>query len=487
MTAEENNNGEQQDPRAQRSAWAHVLRGIWRSPLGVFAIVMTTVSITMMLVGIAADMLGIFENPYVGIFIYMILPGCMVMGLLLIPVAAFLRRREWHKSGIERKHLKLNLSSTKHRLFLVGFVALTVVNMLILGFVGYEGYHFTDSPYFCGMVCHTVMAPEHTAYQRSPHGRVSCVECHIGSGAQWFVRAKISGLRQVYAVLTNSFRRPVPSPVEELRPARDTCEACHWPDKFYGKKVKEFISFSNDDQITPEKTEVALHIGGHNPSTGAFEGIHWHVSKDVEVKYLAADEKRLSIARIQVTRPDGSSDEFVKSDLEVEEGHEPQWRTMDCIDCHNRPTHIMEMPEEVVDLGLISKKINPEIQGIREDGLAAINMEYTSQDDAKERLVNNLLELQKKRNPAQAAKYEEDLNVAGEYLLEKFLGNVWPKMNVQWGTYKVHLGHQYADEGYGCCAAMMMSTRTRLVRPLLRIVPYVITIRNKYLLQGLLD
>jgi len=264
----------------------------------------------------------------------MILPGCMVLGLILIPVAAYFHRRQWHRTGVEKDHLKLNLSNPKHRLFLIGFVMLTVVNMVILGVVGYEGYHFTDSPYFCGMVCHTVMAPEHTACQRSPHGRVSCVECHIDPGAEWFVRAKLSGLLQVYAVATNSFSRPVPVPVGALRPARDTCEVCHWPEKFYGKKVKEFVRFTNNDQITPEKTEIPLHIGGHNPATGSFEGIHRHVSKDVEVKYLAADEKRISIARVQVKRPDGSLDEYVKSDVEVEEGYEPKWRIMDCIGCH---------------------------------------------------------------------------------------------------------------------------------------------------------
>ena len=450
MAAEENNDREQQGPKSRKSAWGHMIRGLWRTPLGVFAVVMTTVSITMMLIGMAADMLGFFENPYVGIFIYMILPGCMVFGLLLIPVAAFFRRRAWHRNRVEKDYLQFNLSNPKHRLFLIGFVILTVVNMVILGVVGYEGYHFTDSSYFCGMVCHSVMAPEHTAYNRSPHGRVSCVECHIGPGAEWFVRAKLSGLRQVYAVATNSYSRPVPVPVEALRPARDTCEACHWPEKFYGKKIKEFISFTNDDQVTPEKTEIPLHIGGHNPATGSFEGIHWHVSKDVEVKYLAANEKRTSIARVQVKRPDGSSDEFIKSDVEVEEGYEPKWRLMDCIDCHNRPTHIMDMPENVVDFGLLSKKMNPEIQGIREDGLTAITMDYESQDDARENLVNNFLELQKKRDPAQAAKYEGELKKAGEYLLERFLGNVWPKQKVLWGTYKVHLGHQYADEGYGC-------------------------------------
>jgi hypothetical protein len=30
------------------------------------------------------------------------------------------------------------------------------------------------------------------------------------------------------------------------------------------------------------------------------------------------------------------------------------------------------------------------------------------------------------------------------------MDNVWPKMAVTWGTYKMHLGHQNEAEGYGC-------------------------------------
>jgi hypothetical protein len=296
------------------------------------------------------------------------------------------------------------------------------------------------------------MAPEYTAYQRSPHVKVACVECHIGPGADWFVQAKISGLRQVLAVLADSYSRPIPAPVEHLRPARDTCEQCHWPDKFHGKKIKIFSHFSNDDQINPEVNEMALHIGGHNPQTGEFEGIHWHVSKDVEVSYLAADIKRTQVARVRVKRPDGTEEEFIKEDIEMpleEEG--PEWRVMDCIDCHNRPTHVYDMPDEVVDFGLLSKKINPEIEGIREDSLIALQREYPSRDEAEVKIVEHLMGLQKLRGEEQAEKNKEDITEAGEYLVASYLNNVWPKMNVLWGTYSEHLGHQYYEEnGFGC-------------------------------------
>lgn len=426
-----------------------LLAGLWRSPLGIFGVALTTISITLMMVGSIIEMLGLIENPYASLLTFTVLPAGMLIGLLIIPLAAYIRRWQWHKHGIDRENLTLNLSSKKHRMFLVGFIALSMVNLAILAFISYEGYHFTDSPYFCGTVCHSVMEPEYVAYQRSVHSRIACVECHIGPGAEWYVRAKFSGLRQVAAVLQDTYSRPIPAPVHELRPARDTCEQCHWPEKFVGKRVKKFVSFSNSDQVNPEVTEIALHIGGHNPETSAFEGIHWHVSDQVEVSYLALDDKRTQIAKVRVKRPDGTSDEF-SNDLELPEGEEGHWRVMDCIDCHNRPTHIYHMPEERVDFGLLSKQINPDIPGIREDSLEVITTEYETREQAADSMINDLILLQKKRDPEQAEKYKNDIIKAGTYLLESYEGNVWPSMGIQWGTYKSHLGHQWADDGFGC-------------------------------------
>jgi len=450
MDQNDNQDNDALDNEHEKGALDRLIQSLWRSPLGVFGVGITTFSITLMMIGTIIDMLNLIDNPYAALVTYTVLPALMLFGLFLIPIAIYLQRRKWRKYGIDHGHLELNLSNPKHRLALIGFIALSVVNVAILAIISYEGYHFTDSAYFCGMVCHQVMEPEYVAYKRSAHSRVACVECHIGPGAEWYAKAKISGLRQVVAVMRDTYNRPIPAPVHELRPARDTCEQCHWPDKFHGKKVKRHVSFSNDNQTDPEVTEVALHIGGHNPETNAFEGIHWHVSQKVEVSYLAVDEKRTQIAKVKVKRPDGTSDEFVKGDMEVPENEEQHWRVMDCIDCHNRPTHIYNMPEERVDFGLLSKTINPEIPGIREDSLQVITKEYASRAEAEEAMISDLLFLQKERSAELAAKYKEDIIKAGSFLLEAYLGNVWPEMDVQWGTYRDHLGHQWAEEGYGC-------------------------------------
>src|SRR3972149_3988106 len=94
---------------------------------------------------------------------------------------------------------------------LVIFVVGSLLLLFLSAFSGYKAYQETDSVAFCGTLCHSVMAPEHTTYLNSPHARVRCVDCHVGPGADWFVRSKMSGAYQVYAVLLNKYPRPIPA------------------------------------------------------------------------------------------------------------------------------------------------------------------------------------------------------------------------------------------------------------------------------------
>jgi len=421
-----------------------------KTPIGMFGIGLTTVCLTMTVLGLLGHITGLIENPYAAIVTFLVFPSGAIFGLVLIPVSGYFRRKKWFKDNINMGNVVIDFGKKSHRRTVVLILTLSVVNLTVFSLVAYEAYHFTESDFFCGAICHTVMDPEYTAYQRSAHAKVGCVSCHIGSGAEWYVKAKLSGLRQVKAVLDGSYHTPIPAPVEHLRPAQDTCEACHWPEKFHGKKVKQFVSYTNDDQENPDIQEVALHIGGRNPLTDSFEGIHWHVSNNVKVEYESLDEKRTSIGRIKVTKPSGVTEEY-SLDGGSSEKSRVKWRTMDCIDCHNRPTHVYDRLEPKIDFGLQSKKIDPTIPGIRQDSITVLQKEYATRAQAREQIVADLLSLQAERHgPDFVATNEQTLISSGAYLLDAYMDNVWPKMKVSWGTYKEHIGHQNADDGFGC-------------------------------------
>ncbi len=222
------------------------------------------------------------------------------------------------------------------------------------------------------------------------------------------------------------------------------------------EKIKKLLKERNAILIAhnyepPEIQDIVLHIGGRNPLTDTFEGIHWHVSSDVKVEYESLDETRTSIGRIKVTKPSGVTEEYSIDNGDSAEGGETQWRTMDCVDCHNRPTHVYDDLEEKIDFGLYSRKLDQQIPGLREDSLTVLQKEYTSRQEAQEQIVESLLSLQAERNGADyVAENEQKIISSGRYLLEAYLGNVWPKMKVTWGTYKGHNGHQNEDDGYGC-------------------------------------
>lgn len=433
-----------------KKTWQEQIGLSAKTPIGLFGIGFTTVCFTLTLIGLLLHISGLIDNPYAAIVTFLVFPAGAVFGLLLVPASIYFRRKKWFRENINKGNVIIDFGKKTHRRMVILFLVLSVVNIAVFTLVIYEAYHFTESDFFCGAICHTVMDPEYTAYQRSAHAKVGCVSCHIGSGAEWYVKAKLSGLRQVKAVIDGDYSRPIPAPVEHLRPAQDTCEECHWPEKFHGKKVKQFVRYSNDDQLKPEIQEIALHIGGRNPLTDTFEGIHWHVSNNVKVEYESLDEKRTSIGRIKVTKPTGVTEEYAL-DGAATDGNGGKWRTMDCIDCHNRPTHVYDDLEQRVDFGLQSKKLNPEIEGIREDSLKVLQTEYATREEAKEKIVANLLALQAERQGADfVAQNEQALISSGAYLLDAYLDNVWPAMNVTWGTYKGHNGHQYESEGYGC-------------------------------------
>src|SRR5208337_923610 len=94
---------------------------------------------------------------------------------------------------------RIDLNDPHKRYVFIFFIVASVLFVLIVSIASIRGFEFTESTTFCGELCHAVMEPEHTAWSNSPHAKVKCVACHVGPGSAWYVKAKISGLYQVYA------------------------------------------------------------------------------------------------------------------------------------------------------------------------------------------------------------------------------------------------------------------------------------------------
>jgi hypothetical protein len=421
-----------------------------RTPLGMIGGLLATVSGVLILALAVLGGLGFRGGPYLGIFAFLVLPGFFVLGLLLIPAGAWWERRRTARAAETGEApgvlpiVDLNDLHTRQVVLVVA--ALTAVNLAVVALATYKGVQVMDSPSFCGS-CHSVMDPEYTTYQRSPHARVSCVECHIGPGAPWFVKSKLSGAWQLVSVNFNLYPKPIPVPVHDLRPARDTCEHCHWPAKFVGSRLRVLTSHGDDSANAASKTVLLLHVGGGETPRAA--GIHWHVASGVEVRYLA-DSKRQKIGTVELTLADGTRRTFTTKDGPSAPGPDATWRTMDCIDCHNRPSHIYRLPEREVDDAINAGRIDATLPFVRREGVRLLKVDYPSHAAAREGIRKGLAEFYAKSQPEVLPVRKEAVDAAAVALGDIFTANVWPSMNIKWGTYPSFLGHDAAPGCFRC-------------------------------------
>jgi NapC/NirT cytochrome c family, N-terminal region len=425
--------------------WIRPAAYLGRNPLSLAGAVLTTSSaITLIAFWLFDIVVGGTLHPYVGVIFFLILPGIFVLGLLLMPLGALLHRFQLRKAGqLPTKYPQVDLSipSLRHAL---GWVAgLTVANIIIFSVGAYRGVQYMDSVRFCGQTCHTVMQPEFTAYQGSPHARVECVQCHIGPGAPWFVRSKLSGLYQVYAVTFHTYDRPIPVPVENLRPSRETCEQCHWPEIFDGDKLVVIRSFEEDEKNTELTTALMLRIGGH--TWDGEVGIHGrHLDPKRPIEYVATDKHRQVIAQVSyVDDKTGKRIDFTQTDPKPtsEQLAGGEHRTMDCIDCHNRPTHTFQLPGRALDEAMARGHVSPQLPFIKKEALSALKTKYPDRDTAKRKIAATLEAFYQKSYPDVYNKQRALLETSISGVQTVYLNNIFPAMNITWGTYPNNLGH----------------------------------------------
>lgn len=396
----------------------------------------------------AMELVGFEGGPYLGILTYLILPMIFVLGLILIPIGSFLWRRKASRmtGGEGSPPLPIfDLNVAKTRRWLLIFLGATMVNIVILASATYKGVEVMESVEFCGTACHAVMEPEHTAHQRSPHSRVSCAECHIGPGADWFVKSKLDGAWQLIAVAFDLYPRPIPTPLHDLRPARDTCEQCHWPTKFVGEKLTVTKSYDNDEMNTELTSAILLKVGGA-AGQGRSSGIHWHVDPEVSIRYRS-DETREDIYDVEFTDTDGTVKTYSDRKAPEEGG---LWRLMDCVDCHNRPSHKYAPPDREIDLAIRDGLIDQSLPFVKREGLRIIDAEYPSHEEARATISDELHRFYAENYPEVAEESSDLVSSAAQALGDMYSVNVFPGMKVWWNTYPEHIGHETSPGCYRC-------------------------------------
>jgi nitrate/TMAO reductase-like tetraheme cytochrome c subunit len=433
--------------RADRLAlWVRPLAYLGRNPITLTGVVLTTTSaITMITYWVFEIMIGggADRYPYAGIVLFLALPAVFILGLILIPIGGLWRRAQLRRRGeLPAVYPRVDLADPLFRRAVILIGVATFLNVVIFTTAAYRGTQYMDSVQFCGATCHTVMQPEYTAYLNSPHSRVACVDCHIGPGASWFVKSKVSGVKQVFAVAFHDYPRPIPSPVQELRPARATCEQCHWPQRFEGNPLLILTHYAPDKDNTSTTTILMMKVGGQ--SVQGMVGIHGHhLDPGVKITYIATDEKRQVIPQVTYTDPSGKITVFTSTDTKVtpEELARGEHRIMDCMDCHNRPTHTFQLPDRALDQAISQQRISTNLPFIKKEALEALKANYPNRDAAREQIAQTLRNFYGANYPQVVKSQGAELEASIKAVQAIYLRNVFPEMDVTWGTYPNNLGH----------------------------------------------
>ncbi|MFT4901399.1 MAG: nitrate/TMAO reductase-like tetraheme cytochrome c subunit [Lentimonas sp.] len=400
----------------------------------------------------AIDLFTGSGNAYLGILTYLASPAFFLIGLGMILVGWLIYRRQVLRSeaGTAALTFSLNLSNPSDRKKFLIFSGSTFTFIILSAIGSYKTYHVTESVEFCGEVCHSVMEPEYTTYKAGSHARVDCVECHIGSGAEWYMKSKLSGLYQVYSVAFDKYSRPIDTPIHNLRPARDTCEQCHWPEQFTGNLDRTYSYYLADEDNTPFSVRMSLKVGGADPRRGPAQGIHWHVSNQHKIEFIAEDEDLQTIPWVRVTHDDGETTEYVTADFQGDPSNYTL-HEMDCMDCHNRPAHAFNPPSKSVDLALHLGRLPRELPNIKRRAIELLIAEYTDKQEAMDAIASGLSE-----------SYPEDVNTqqATEELQSIYAANFFPKMNANWSAYPNNIGHMNWPGCFRCHDDMHTSTTT---------------------------
>lgn len=393
------------------------------------------------------------DNPYRSIIGFIGAPIIGIIGLVLFLIAIRIQVVRARKAG-ERVRFRLNIepSDPRYMRSLWLFLGLTAAFVVVFAYAGFRGYETTDSAQFCGEACHEVMEPQNVTYHNSPHARVACVQCHIGPGTGFWVRSKIDGIRQVWANATDSFERPIPTPVVSLRPAQETCEECHWPEQFFGQKLITHNYYRTDEASSPWTVSLLVNIGGGNVQEGALEGIHFHMSIDNKIEYIATDDQRQEIPWFRITRSDGTVSVYADPDAEYgdPEDEATEVRTLDCIDCHNRPSHDYTPPAISVNLALATGSISQDLPFIRKVGVDLLNAEYETSEEANAAISTNLVAFYSTKYPGDAAGLAAKIAEAETALLDIYNKNFFPEMKTDYRVRVNNLSHFVNDGCFRC-------------------------------------
>jgi len=279
------------------------------------------------------------------------------------------------------------------------------------------------------------MKPEFTAHAAlPPHQAVACAECHIAPGATGWLKAKMAGTNQLFAVMFNTFPRPIESAMEnnKLVSSEETCEQCHAREKPISPHLRVIPSYKDDEANTRTTTVLLMRVATIHAA---------HLGPGIRIRYAASDKKRQTIPWVEYTNQTGATRSYLASGTKADSVRSLPTFDIQCVDCHNRASHAFESPDRAVNQAMADGQIAPSLPFVKKESMELLKASYASGDEAAQKIPGAFSTFYLQKYPDAAVKQGAAIQAAGRTLAAIYQRNVFADLKVTWGTYPNNLGH----------------------------------------------
>ncbi|MCL1600514.1 MAG: NapC/NirT family cytochrome c [Actinomycetia bacterium] len=444
--------GESEPPQDSSSGPGNGRRvvSLYRHPLAAAGAALVVAGGMAFIFLVVQDFTSETENPYRSLITFIAIPAVVGLGAFIFLLSIRIQVVSARKRG-ERVAFRIEPTDPRYMRSLWLFLALSAAGVAVVGFVGFQAYEATDSTSFCGDACHTPMEPQAVAHQESAHARVKCVECHIGPGTEAYIDAKINGMKQLWGVLTDTYDRPVETPIE-MRSAEAICEECHWRDNFLGTKVRSATYYSLDDASSPWTVNFLFDLGDAGSTPDQPGGVHWHTSGGTVVEYIATDHELQDIPWVRVIEEDGTEREYTTPGEYVPLASDSASvvRRFDCLDCHNRPAHPLEPASRSINNALSNGIIPDILPEIKDIAMQVLLNGYEDRDAAHQGIPDSLQAFYATEYPDAAEAYPTEIDEAARALIDIYDVNFFPEMKTDYRARQYNIGHLSWEGCFRC-------------------------------------
>ncbi len=427
---------------------------VFRNYVSLIGAVFATTSLTSIILLLMLEWSSSADQPYLGILIYILFPAVLVFGLFIVLAGGIWERFKRRKMSPEQilAYPILDLNGPRRRKMFLIFLFCSFIFLSLSAFGSYRAFEYSESVAFCGQVCHSVMNPEFVAYNASPHSKIACVECHVGGGADNYLKAKFTGVRQLYQLIVGGYSRPIHTPVKNMRSANETCSKCHWTEKYYGEQLRVFNHYGYDEKNSLNQTRLLIKVGGGSPTHGQVGGIHWHMNLGNEVMFISVDDRRQDIQWVRMKDKDGNAIEYFAKDAKFspDQIEKAEKRRMDCIDCHNRPTHIYLSPNQAVDRSLDAKRLDIALPFLKLKAVEVLGAGYQTNEEAVQAIATNFPEYYRTTYPDIYTAKKASIDAATIELQKIYQTYFFPEMKADWQAHPNNSGHFTAQGCFRC-------------------------------------